>query len=194
MEAPESEINVSHFEFVSVFIAIVVAFAVSDILASWGEQIRLRGRIRTYALHTAWSGLLLIVLMGVWWSLWMQRERTSWTFPEYLMLMVPYLTLALIAYILTPRLDDEDKDIKQYYFDNSAWIFSLAALYLASWIVFSTLVSHAPSDEKGSLTRLAGLVLMVALAVWRNEYFHIAAVTLSYVLLFSWIGTVIFSI
>lgn len=184
----------THFEFVSVFIAIVVAFAVSDILVSWGEQIRLRRRIRTYALHTAWSGLLLIVLMGVWWTLWAQRERTSWSFPEYLMLMVPYLTLALIAYILTPRFDDRDEDIKKYYFDNSRWVFALAAIYLSSWILFSLVVLDSPLNETGSLSRLAGLILMIALAVWRNERFHIAAVTLAYVLLFSWIGAVMYSI
>ena len=184
----------TQFEFVSVFIAIVVAFAVSDILVSWGEQIRLRSKIRAYGLHTAWSGLLLIVLMSVWWALWVERDRTDWTFPEYLLLMVPYLTLALIAYIFTPRLDDEDKDIRRYYFDISRWVFGLGAFYIMSWIFYAIVVARQALDEPGSLPRIVGLLLMIALAVWRNERFHIAAVAVSYILLFSWITAVIFSI
>ena len=184
----------TQFEFISVFIAIVVAFAVSDILVSWGEQIRLRRQIRPYALHTAWSGLLLIVLMAVWWALWVQRGQTDWTFPEYLLLMVPYLILALIAYIFTPRLDDDDRDIKHYYFDNARWVFSLGAVCIMSWILYSQVVLDNPLDEPGSLPRFVGLLLMVAVAIWRNERLHIAAVALSYVLLFFWIGRVIYSI
>lgn len=184
----------TQFEFISVFIAIVVAFAVSDILVSWGEQIRLRRQIRPYALHTAWSGLLLIVLMAVWWSLWVQREQSEWTFPEYLLLMVPYLLLALIAYIFTPRLDEDDRDIKRYYFENSRWVFSLGAIYVTSWILYARLVLNHPLDEPGSLPRFAGLLLMIAVAIWRNELLHIFAVTLCYVLLFLWVGMVVYSL
>ena len=184
----------TQFEFVSVFIAIVVAFGVSDILSSWGEQVRLRHRIRHYALHLAWSVLLLIVMMQVWWSLWLYRERTEWTFLEYVTLMVPFLTLALIAYILTPKLEDREQDIKRYYFDNSRWIFSLGAFYLASWMVFSYAVLGNPIDEPGSLSRITGLLLMLALAVWKNERFHVGAVVFAYFLLIAWVAVAVFSI
>lgn len=184
----------TQFEFVLVFISIVLAFAVSDILSNWGEQVRLRRRIRHYALHTAWSGLLLIVMMQVWWSLWAYRERTVWTFLEYIALMVPYLTLALMAYILTPNFEDDEKDIKRYYLDNSRWFFSLGAFYLASWMFFSYAVLGNPIDEPGSLPRFAGLLLMLALARWKNERFHMTAVFLTYFLLVAWIVVTMTSI
>ena len=87
----------TQFEFTTVFISIVLAFGVSDILASWGEQIRLRKQIRIYWLHVAWSALLLVLMIQVWWSLWVLRDRTEWIFFEYLLLILPFLTLALIA-------------------------------------------------------------------------------------------------
>ena len=114
----------TQFEFVLVFVSIVVAFAVSDILASWGEQIRLRYHVRHYALHTAWSTLLLFVMMQVWWSLWDLNEQPEWMFGEYLTLVIPFLTLALMAYILTPNFDDPDEDVKRHYFDTSRWFFA----------------------------------------------------------------------
>lgn len=182
----------TQFEFVLVFVSIVVAFAVSDILASWGEQIRLRHRIRHYALHTAWSALLLFVMMQVWWSLWKLSERTGWTFPEYLALVVPFLTLALMAYILTPNLEEPDEDIRKHYFDNSRWFFSLGAFSLAAWAFFSYVVVGESIYEPGSPYRFTGIILMLVLAGWRNERVHVLTVFLAYLLMAAWLAAVVF--
>ena len=181
----------TQFEFVLVFVSIVIAFAVTDILANWGEQIRLRHHIRHYALHTAWSVLLLFVMMQVWWSLWQLSERTGWTFPEYLALVVPFLTLALMAYILTPKLDEPGKDIRSHYFDSSRWFFSLGAFYLLSWAFFSYVVIGKPIDEPGSPYRFAGIMLMLVLASWRNERIHMVTLVLAYFLMAAWLAAVV---
>ncbi len=181
----------TQFEFVLVFVSIVVAFAVSDILSSWGEQIRLRRDIRHYALHTAWSALLLFVMMQVWWSLWTLNERIGWTFPQYLALVVPFLTLALMAYILTPNLDEPHKDIRRHYFENSRWFFSLGAFYLAAWAFFSYVVLGNSINEPGSPYRFTGLILMLVLAGWRNERAHVVTVFLAYLLMVSWLAAVV---
>ena len=182
----------TQFEFVLVFISIVVAFAVSDILANWGEQIRLRHHIRHYALHTAWSVLLLFVMMQVWWSLWDLSEQTGWTFPQYLGLVVPFLTLALMAYTLTPNLDDHHEDIRKHYFETSSWFFSLGAFYLAAWAFYSYVVLGTPINEPGSPYRFTGIILMVALAAWRNERVHVVTVFLAYLLMIAWLVAVVF--
>ncbi len=182
----------SQFEFVLVFISIVVAFAVSDILASWGEQIRIRHRIRHYALHTAWSALLLFVMMQVWWSLWDLNEMTGWTFAQYLALVIPFLTLALMAYILTPNFDDPDEDIRSHYFETSRWFFSLAAFYLSAWAFYSYVIIGTPVSEPGSPFRFAGIALMLVLAAWPNERVHMVAVLLAYGLMAAWLAAVVF--
>lgn len=53
----------THFEFLSVFVSSVLAFGVSDILSSWGEQIRFRKQIRHYWLHFVWPVLVLLVII-----------------------------------------------------------------------------------------------------------------------------------
>lgn len=182
----------SQFEFVLVFISIVIAFAVSDILASWGEQIRLRRQIRHYALHTAWSALLLFVMMQVWWSLWDLNTLSEWTFPEYMALVFPFLTLALMAYILTPNFDEPDNDIRRHYSDISRWFFSLGALYLAAWAFYSYVVLRSPIDEPGSAYRFAGIVLMLVLGVWSNERLHVIVAALAYLLMGAWLAAAVF--
>ena len=182
----------SQFEFVLVFISIVMAFAVSDILASWGEQIRLRNRVRLYPLHTAWSVLLLFVMMQVWWSLWDLSERPGWTFSQYLALILPFFTLALMAYILTPNLDDPDCDIKAHYFETAPWLFGLGAFYLGAWAFNSYVMLGNSIGEPGSVYRFAGLLLMVLLAIWRNERLHLLLVFLSYLLMAAWLSAAVF--
>jgi hypothetical protein len=95
---------VSQFEFLLVFVSLTVAFAVSDILMSWGEEIRLRRIIRHYALHTAWSLLVLLSLVQVWWSLWDYNAHPEWVFAEYVVLVLPFLTLVMIGWITAPAL------------------------------------------------------------------------------------------
>lgn len=184
----------TQFEFLAVIISIVLAFGISDILSSWGEQIRLRREIRAYHLHFAWSVLLLLAMIAAWWGLWVLRSRPEWTFPAYVMLVVPYLTLALIAYVLTPALTEGERDIKRYYYDTSRWLFSLAAVYLATWSIFSLAVLGSPFNNTADVIRHAALILMVSLAVWRNQRLHIAAVALSYLLLAAWVAVEVFTL
>lgn len=178
----------TQFEFLTVFISIVLAFGVSDILSSWGEQIRLRKQIRIYWLHVAWSALLLSLMIQVWWSLWILRDRTDWTFDQYLLLILPFLTLALIAYLMTPSLRAGDNDIKQHYWDNSRWMFSLGAVYMFAAMTFSFAIVGDEFLELRNTIRVGALVLMVSLAVWQNEKFHAAAAIVASALLISWIG------
>lgn len=184
----------SQFEFLTVIISIVLAFGISDILSNWGKQILLRREISFYGLHLAWTILLILVMIQAWWGLWLLRDRPEWTFPAYVLLITPYLTLALIAYVLTPEFSQGERDIRHYYFDNSRWLFSLVALYLAAWSVFSlTVIGEALSDVT-NLMRTAAIVLMIGLAVWRSERLHQAAVVIAYLLWMVYVALKVFAL
>ena len=184
----------TQFEFLTVFISIVLAFGVSDILSSWGEQIRLRKQIQIYWLHVAWSALLLTLMIQGWWSLWILRERTEWTFFEYLFLLIPFLTMALIAYLMTPSLKDDDKDIRKHYWENSRWIFSLASVYMFFATLFRFIIVGDEILQLRNTIQFAAFTLMVALAVWKNEKFHTAAAFVASALLISWVGISMFTL
>ena len=172
----------------------MLAFGVSDILSSWGEQIRLRKEIRHYVLHVAWTVLLILLMVQMWWSMWRLREITSWTYSDYLILIVPYLLLSLIAYVLTPSVAGGGRDIKRYYYDNSPWIFGLGAVFIATAIINTNNLLHTSYLDPTNTIRGSGLLLMVVLAIWKNERFQIAAIALAYALLVAWIGFTMFAI
>jgi hypothetical protein len=185
---------VTQFEFITVFISIVLAFGVSDILSSWGEQIRLRKQIRIYWLHVAWSALLLTLMIQVWWSLWVLRDSTDWTFFKYLLLILPFLTLALIAYLMTPSLQTDESDIKKHYWDNARWMFSLAAFYMCTAMTFSFAIVGDHLLELRNTIRFGAFALMVSLALWQNEKFHAVAAIVGGVLLVCWVGVSMFAL
>lgn len=176
----------TQFEFLAVIISIVLAFGISDILSTWGDQIRLRKRVRHYGLLSAWTALLLIMMIQLWWSLWQERGRTDWTLIEFFVLIAPFLLIALLAYVSTPSHQDGDLDLKRYYFDNSTWVFGLAALYLASTMLLSGVIRGDSVFERANGFRAAGLLLAILLALWKNERFHFAAALTAYGLLFGW--------
>lgn len=184
----------TQFEFLSVFISLVLAFGVTDILSNWGEEIRLRNEVRHYWVHSAWSLLLVIVMIQVWWALWLLRDRASWTFFEYLSLILPYLLAAMLAYLLTPQFENGERDVRVYYYQNSSWFFGLAACYIASWMLFANVVSGELFFDPGSFMRYIGIGLMLALASWKNERFHAVAVVAAYLLLSYWIVNQVYRI
>ena len=184
----------TQFEFLSVFISIVLALGVSDILSSWGQQVRFRHQVRHYWLHTIWGLLLLLLMIQAWWGLWRLRDRTDWLFTDNLLLILPFLLLAFLAYVFTPTISDGKGDVKRYYFDNAPWFFGLSAAYLLAVIINTNNALGTPFLDATNIIRVSGLLLMIVLAVWPNERFHKAAVGLAYVLLATWIGVTMFAI
>ena len=184
----------SQFEFLSVFISIVLALGVSDILSSWGQQVRFRKQVRHYWLHVVWGILILLVMIQAWWGLWRLRERTDWIFTDNLILILPFLLLALIAYIYTPTISEGKGDVKRYYYDNAPWIFGFGAAYVVAVIINTNNALGTPFLDPTNSIRVTGMLLMISLAISKNEMFHKAAVFVAYVLLAAWIVFTMFSI
>jgi hypothetical protein len=170
----------SQFEFLLVFVSLIAAFAVSDVLMCWGEEIRLRRQVRHYAVHTAWSLAMLFALVQVWWSLWDYSSRPAWTFREYIVLVLPFLTLSLMVYVLTPKFGErpEERDVKAHYYGNTPWIFGLGMLYLVFWMLFAVVLLDEPLKDPRSMLRSVMLVVFALLALSRNERLHVASAVL----------------
>jgi len=184
----------TQFEFLTVFISIVLALGVSGVLSGWGDQVRFRDDVRHYPVHTAWGGLYLLVAIQAWWGLWRVNERTDWTFFDNLLFLLPFLLLALLAYVLTPSIAGGQKDMRDYYFRNAPWIFGISAAYLVVQVFNTRNVLGVPLLDPTNGIRFSAVILMVVLATWRNEIFHKVATAIAYVLLIAWIMTTFFAL
>ena len=64
----------SEFEYLSLLVSIIVAFALSEIFAGWGQMIRGRDHVKVYWVHIAATLLVAALIIQFWWSAWQYRE------------------------------------------------------------------------------------------------------------------------
>jgi hypothetical protein len=60
----------SHFEYITIFVAIVFGYAVSELLAGIGRLIRQRDQVDFYWVHSGLVIALMVALMNAWWNIW----------------------------------------------------------------------------------------------------------------------------
>lgn len=178
----------SQFEFSTVLVSIVIAIAITEILATWGRIIRMRGRIRPYWVHLGWMALVLLLAIQFWWSLWELNDWPGWGFFEYVLSLLPFLTLVVLTFLLCPdpTLDRHD-ELERFFYENSGWFFALAGAFLLELMITNPVLRGEPwlSSENGF--RLGGLLVMSSLVRTRNRRVHAAALVVSSVLFVAYV-------
>ncbi len=94
----------THFEFISVAVSIVLALSAARLLAALPHVL---APGRRYWIHALWSLALLFAHMDFWWTIWIYREIDPWTFTGFAVVMAnsllceaPRLLLTLLGYSL----------------------------------------------------------------------------------------------
>ena len=120
----------SVMEFILVAHAIIVGLAVAEILRGLAdlvrtEEVQISGRLLLIA------GWTLLLLWQVWWAIWQVGDRTEWTFPEFLLSLIPVAVLYVIARLCFPE-KVSHSDHQAYYSRIAPQIFLLVGtVYLA---------------------------------------------------------------
>jgi hypothetical protein len=170
----------SVFEFILVPLAIIVGVGVSEILGSWGQQIRNRHRRPLHPLQITSSAFILFFCMAYLWAMWLMRDIV-WTFPLYLLAAAPGLALALAAHITEIDTSADAPPVLEQYFRNAPPTYALLALMPISIITISltTEVREQLPDPPNLLAvtsvRIVILALLVSLVWSKNVKYHSAA-------------------
>ncbi|MEE8581978.1 MAG: hypothetical protein V3T33_10370 [Myxococcota bacterium] len=166
----------SQFEYLTVVVSLIAAFAISEILASWGKLIRYRRTVRVYWLHISWSALTLLLLIHILWGTWNYRAL-EFSFLQLLALVAPFLTIALGIFVITPDVSNTHApDLREHYFGNKAWFFSIAAAVLVELALVDLYVSGQSLLHPENVVRFAAVPPLLLLARSSNERVHGAAV------------------
>ena len=166
---------------VTVLLSIIIAVAVSEILAGIGRLIRERNRVKFYGTHIAGMVLALLTMILHWWGIWQYRTVEFRAFHQFLALLAPSLTLVIVAFLITPRLPFQGQlDLRDYYFRNQRWTFGLAAVILVEFILLSVAIGDRSVLHSDNGIRALGVGILVGLAFVRDARVH----TLSFVVLY----------
>lgn len=179
----------SQYEYLSVLLSIVIAYALSEVLSGWGQMIRMRDRVRPYPVHLGWSVLSVLLMVQWWWGFWQFREVLDLGFFGFLAVLSEPLTLVLLAFVLTPHPGElGERDLRAEYYRNRRWIFGIAGLLLVEFAAVDALVGRQPFWHAENAVRGAALVVIAVLAISANERVHAALLALAYALLLAFVS------
>ena len=158
-------------EFILVAHAIIVGLAIAEILRGFAELFRAQGTRVCYRLLLM-AGWALLLLLQVWWAIWQVGDRPGWTFPEFLIFLLPVAILYIFARLCFPE-KVADSDLQLYYSGIAPVLFLLVAAtyatfaFLLSPFVFRAFVPWLFASQVGLI------VLAIVASRYRARAFHL---------------------
>ncbi len=120
----------SKFEFIMMFVSVVVAFAMSELLVGWGRLVRARDRIRRPWLMIGWSVWLLGVTNLHYLAFWEYNLVDFRTPGQMLLFLAAPIMLVLVTFVFTPEIRHYQKlDLELHYFRIKNWFFVMVILF-----------------------------------------------------------------
>ncbi len=161
----------SLFEFLMVFVSIIVGLGTTEILAGVAQRIRHRDSVEGYWVHYCGVALIFFALIQNWWELWARRHATEWSFFSLVMMLIAPASLYLIAHLIFPQ-PVRNSDIRAYYFQQARPIWSLATLTVVSSVLLGPLAFGSELMTADNATSAALFAGFLALAISRNPILH----------------------
>jgi hypothetical protein len=161
------------FGYLSVLISIVLGLAITELLQGVRSVLLARDHVRLFGPTMAWAGLLLLIDTQAWWAMFGMRLRSTWTFADFVMVLLETILLYLLAGFVFPHISAELRlDLREHYFRHRRWFFGLAVvLLIVSVSKDYVLDGHLPSTT--NLAFHAGfLVLWGTAALTARAWYH----------------------
>ncbi|MEM7412195.1 MAG: hypothetical protein AAF430_18345 [Myxococcota bacterium] len=175
-EAVTGARTISLFELNTVIVSILIAFALSEILSSWGRLVESRNRVRRPSLYLGATGWLFFSLIIHWFNVSAYRDLEFERNYESLLFFLPSIFAAATAFILTPTLSSEGEiDLEKHYFSVSPWAFRTAATYTALGGLSHLLVREQQTTP--SLVSLALTSVLILLSFSERTRLHQVALS-----------------
>ncbi len=115
---------ISAFEYVTVFISIILGLGVTQILTGIADLVHQNERVKVYWPHLVWILLVLVLHVQEWWVTFQLRSLEKWRLPLFLFVLLYPVVLFILARLLFPFGFNEGViDLKKFYFENYRRIF-----------------------------------------------------------------------
>ena len=132
------------FSYLSVLLSIIIGLGLTQILTAVGRIIRHRDRVRVDWLPLLWAGVLLVIYVQVWWSMFGLRNVRDWTFASFLIVLAQAGTLYLMAALVLPeQIDEQHVDLAAYYDEHRRWFFGFLLVTLVVSVIKDVIITGA---------------------------------------------------
>lgn len=165
-------------EYITTFISIIVGLAVADLLLSLHRLLRRRSEITWYWIPPALAVFMLLLSLNFWWGSysWVTSLRTI-SVLEFSPVLLQVVVLFLFVASVLPDEVPAGLNLQQWYFQNSAYIWTLGAILWAlvtAWLGSQRVTSPASitpflMQEWWNEVMICGAI---ALVLFRRPWLH----------------------
>jgi hypothetical protein len=99
------------FSYLSVLLSIIIGLGITQLLAATGRLIRGRTVVRAYWPPLLWAGILLVIYVQMWWSMFGLRARTAWTFLAFFIVLLQTVVFYMATSLVLPENVTEPSDV-----------------------------------------------------------------------------------
>jgi hypothetical protein len=99
------------FSYLSVLLSIIIGLGITQLLAATGRLIRGRAVVRAYWPPLLWAGILLVIYVQMWWSMFGLRVRTAWTFLAFFVVLLQTVVFYMATSLVLPETVTEPSDV-----------------------------------------------------------------------------------
>src|SRR2546423_8317353 len=160
------------FSYLSVLLSIIVGLGLTQLLTATGRLIRHRDRVRVDWLPLLWAGVLLVVFVQVWWSMFGLRNYRDWTFVAFLLILAQTCTLYMMAAVVLPeQVEQTGVDLAAHYERQRRWFFSFFLATLVISVVKDLVINGQwPSPVNLAFHIFLAVVCVTAIAITPRRY------------------------
>lgn len=178
------------FEYLSVLISIILGLALTQLLTGAGRLIRIRDRVAFFTPVAIWMGVLFIIIVQSWWTMFTLRLYDEWTFDRFLVVLLHPMLVYLLVELITPDVEGGGGvDMKANYFRQAPVFFgAMLGLLLAS-LARPLVLTWRFTPWLDFAFHAVFIALSIIAIFWRSERFHRLASLLVVLLLFVYVAS-----
>ena len=161
------------FGYLSVLLSIIIGLAITQLLQGFRGMVLARERVRLYAPAVTWCATLVLIAVQTWWAMFGLRERATWTFLEFAIVLAQTILLYMLAGLALPDLAGEaDVDLKAHYYRHRRVFFAVAVgSALVSLTKDLVLSGHLP-DTANTSFHVVFIAAAAAATLTAREWYH----------------------
>ena len=157
------------FSYLAVLISIILGLGIARLLTGVGRWIEQRKAFRPFMPAMAWAGILLLVHVQTWWSMFGLRFLTEWTFVRFTVVLLQPSILFLLATIVLPSEGGANLDLRANYTSQRRWFFGLLGLLLIVSVLKDLVVTGSLPSTLNLAFHMGFLVLAVGAFLFERE-------------------------
>jgi hypothetical protein len=177
------------FEYIALLASIVIALGITRVFTGFGRILQIRNEIKIYWVHLLWVVNVFLWLLLNWWILYRWRIFDVWSFFLFIFVLISPMIAFLLSVLLLPEPIESGINLKDYFYNNAKWFFSLAALLPLLDVVDTGLKGREHFVAQGPIYIITIVLIFILCVIGsrtKKELYHAAFAIffLVYILIF----------